>query len=358
MSLGEETHMKAAFPRNLFRRLPAPLVDWFRKEGRPLPWRIHPDPYRVWLSEIMLQQTRIETVRAYYDRFLREIPDIPSLAAAEEERVLKLWEGLGYYSRARNLHAAAKRIMEHHRGRFPDTIEEIRALPGIGDYTAGAIASIAFGLPEPAVDGNVMRVIARLAGFEGDIRRSSVRATVAGELRKVYPADDASAFTQALMELGELLCLPNGTPLCARCPCAGFCEAAKRPDPGSIPARQPKKARPVFRKTVLILKHGSRIALRKRPPEGLLAGLWEFPSVEGWRKKKEVSALLNGLPVRKGPSARHVFSHVEWDMISWTADCPEECGNFVWFESDELPAVPSAFRAFRPEAKKKRQQKR
>ena len=331
----------------LFAKLPGPLVGWFRTHARALPWRLDPSPYFVWLSEIMLQQTRIETVRSYFERFRTALPDIPALAAADEEQVFKLWEGLGYYSRAKNLHAAAKVIMGKHQGRFPETFAEVRALPGIGDYTAGAICSIAFGLPEPAVDGNVMRVVARLAAFEGDVRSAAIRKEVTEGLRKVYPRGAESEFTQALMELGEVVCTPAGSPDCLHCPLAEFCAARAEGKADRLPVPPEKKPRPVEKRTVLILRCRKRIALRKRPDRGLLANLWEFPSLDGWKAKKDVAEFLGGLPVRKGPTAVHVFSHLAWDMISFSAELPEESDEYSWFEPDHLPAVPSAFRVFR-----------
>ena len=331
----------------LYKRLPEPLVKWFRTNARELPWRQNPTPYFIWLSEIMLQQTRIETVRGYFERFRTALPDIPSLAAADEEQVLKLWEGLGYYSRARNLRAAAKEIMEKHQGRFPETFAEIRALPGIGDYTAGAVCSIAFGLPEPAVDGNVMRVIARLAAFEGDVRSAAIRKEVAEGLRKVYPRGAESDFTQALMELGEVVCTPAGSPDCSHCPLADFCLAQKSGRQSALPIPPEKKRRPVEKRTVLLLLCGGKVALRKRPSRGLLANLWEFPSLDGWKSGRDIAALLGGIHVVKGPSAVHVFSHLAWDMISFSAELPGETGEFSWFEPDRFPAVPSAFRVFR-----------
>lgn len=331
----------------IFARLPGPLVEWFRTHARSLPWRENRDPYFVWLSEIMLQQTRIETALGYFERFRTALPDIPSLAAADEEQVLKLWEGLGYYSRARNLHAAAEVIMEKHNGRFPETFEEVRALPGIGDYTAGAVCSIAFGLPVPAVDGNVMRVVARLAAFEGDVRSAAVRKEVAEGLRKVYPPGAESDFTQALMELGEVVCTPAGSPDCPKCPLSRFCAARAQGRETRLPVPPEKKPRPVEKRTILILCCGRKVALRKRPARGLLANLWEFPSLDGWKTGREVSAFLGGLPVHKGPSTVHVFSHLAWDMISFSAELPEEADEYGWFEPDKLPAIPSAFRVFR-----------
>ena len=207
--------------------LPLPLIRWYREHARALPWRSDPTPYHVWISEIMLQQTRVAAVLGYYRRFLAELPGVAELAAAEEDRLMKLWQGLGYYSRARNLQKAARQIMEEHGGRFPHTYEGIRALAGVGDYTAGAISSIAFGLPVPAVDGNVLRVVSRIAGYDGDITRPETRRRVGEALGRVMPLEAPGEFNQALMELGATVCLPNGAPLCERCPAAHLCRALR-----------------------------------------------------------------------------------------------------------------------------------
>ena len=333
-----------------FEQLPVLLLPWFQEHKRVLPWReTPPEPYHVWLSEIMLQQTRVEAVIPYYQRFLKALPDIASLAAADDETILKLWEGLGYYTRVRNLRAAAQQIMEKFNGVFPENVNDIRSLPGIGDYTAGAIASITFGACEPAVDGNVLRVTARFSGSEDDITKSSVKQDVAQKLRAVYPVGKTSEFTQSLMELGALICLPNGAPKCAECPLRKHCYACLKGKTASLPVKKPKKPRRVEKRTVLVLWAKGKIALRKRPAEGLLASLWEFPSLDGHCTAADIRALYPEIRhLRRGPAAVHIFSHIEWQMHSFAAESAEELEDFQYFPPDELPAIPSAFKAFLP----------
>ena len=333
-----------------FEQLPVLLLPWFQEHKRVLPWRETPPvPYHVWLSEIMLQQTRVEAVIPYYQRFLKALPDIASLAAADDETILKLWEGLGYYTRVRNLRAAARQIMEKFNGIFPVDVNDIRSLPGIGDYTAGAIASITFGACEPAVDGNVLRVTARFSGSADDITKSSVKQEVAQKLRAVYPVGKTSEFTQSLMELGALICLPNGAPKCAECPLQKHCYACLKDKVASLPVKKPKKPRRVEKRTVLVLWSKGKIALRKRPAEGLLASLWEFPSLDGHHTAADIRALYPEIRhLRRGPAAVHIFSHIEWQMHSFAAESAEELEGFQYFPPDELPAVPSAFKAFLP----------
>lgn len=307
-----------------------PLLAWYRTNKRPLPWRQSPTPYQVWISEIMLQQTRIEAVIPYYERFLAELPTVKDLSLVDEERLMKLWEGLGYYSRARNLKKAAVAVMEKHGGCMPDTYEGLLSLPGVGPYTAGAIASIAFGLPEPAVDGNVLRVIARLTADERDVTKQGVKQDITQTLRTVYPqaAEDASAMTQALMELGERVCLPNGVPLCDQCPLGLFCRARAANLTDRIPVRAPKKPRRIEARTVFLLVSNGRVALIKRPPTGLLAGLWEFPTLVGEQTKAEAEHYLRDLGLSVSclspcVSAVHIFTHIEWHMKSYLAVCGE-----------------------------------
>ena len=257
-------------------RLPIPLLEWFRDNARKLPWRDDPTPYHVWLSEIMLQQTRVAAVLGYYQRFLEEAPDVAALAALPEDRLMKLWQGLGYYSRARNLQKAARVIVEEYGGVFPSGYAAVRALPGVGDYTAGAICSIALGQAAPAVDGNVLRVYARLCGDNGDIATPQMKKKVTQDLEKIIPVDAPGTFNQALMELGATVCLPNGAPLCERCPVREFCAALAQGCIGELPVKMPKKPRRVEERTVWLIFHGDAVALRRRPGRGLLAGLWEL----------------------------------------------------------------------------------
>jgi len=262
-------------------QLTIPLLEWYRDNARRLPWREDPTPYHVWVSEIMLQQTRVAAVLGYYARFLEELPDVAALAAVEEERLLKLWQGLGYYNRARNLQAAARQIMEKHGGVFPADYAAVRALKGVGDYTAGAICSIAFGLPVPAVDGNVLRVVARICGDDGDITTPAMKKRVSAALEEIIPLQAAGEFTQAMMELGATVCLPNGAPLCAQCPAREFCVARREERTAQLPVKAPKKARRTEERTVWLIFHRGKVALRRRPEKGLLAGLWEFPNEVG-----------------------------------------------------------------------------
>ena len=335
--------------------LPEVLLPWFAENRRELPWRQDREPYHVWLSEIMLQQTRIEAVKGYYARFLAALPDIPSLAAASEETCHKLWEGLGYYSRVRNLRKAAVQIMEQHGGVFPRKYEEIRALAGVGDYTAGAVASICFGLPTPAVDGNAVRVCARL--LSGGTDDPAFRAHLRKSLAEIYPAGFCGEFTQALMELGETVCVPNGAPHCEICPAKSFCRAFAEHTQTLYPVKKEKKPRRVEEKTVFLLRCGEKIAVRKRPDTGLLAGLWEFPNVPGLLTVEQALRQaenwgLHPLSPEKTAEKVHTFTHVEWKMRGWWISCASENAEFLWTTEktlkDEL-ALPTAFRIFAEE---------
>ena len=341
--------MSEHFPAELLAQLPGLLVPWFLRAKRDLEWRNDPTPYRVWISEIMLQQTRVEAVKPYYDRFLAELPDVAALAAADETRLLKLWEGLGYYRRARNLQAAAKKIVRDHGGVFPSDYDGVRGLPGIGDYTAGAILSIAFGKPFPAVDGNVLRVVSRLAASRADTDSPKVRRELTDALAAVYPAGHCSEFTQSLMELGATICLPNGAPLCTTCPLAGICLTSKNGLTDEIPVRKAKAARPVKEFAVVVLRDADgRFAVRRRPETGLLAGLYEFPNLEGRPGETALKNAFRAVRIRESGKAKHVFTHVEWDMTLYLAETDDPPGGFEWVSRDSLhseTAIPSAFKA-------------
>lgn len=252
------------------------LLAWFQKNKRDLPWRKTKDPYKIWVSEIMLQQTRVEAVIPYYNNFLQAFPTIPDLAAAPEDRVLKLWEGLGYYSRARNLHKAAKFLVQEQNGEFPKTIETIQNLPGIGKYTAGAIASIAFGIPAPALDGNVKRVLSRLYVIEEWIEKTSVIQQFLDILHNLISKKQPGAFNEAMMELGARICLPKN-PKCSICPVKKNCEALALDQVKYLPARKPKKPIPHYEVVAAAIHKNGRYLLGKRPSSSMLAGLWEFP---------------------------------------------------------------------------------
>ena len=336
-------------------RLRELLPLWFAANARDLPWRRDREPYHVWLSEIMLQQTRVEAVKGYYTRFLEAVPDIPALAAADPELLHKLWEGLGYYSRVRNLQAAAKQIVSEFGGVFPRSYREVRSLKGVGDYTAGAICSICFDLPEPAVDGNVLRVLARLRRDWRCADDPAVKKAVRQELAGVYPQEGAGALTQALMELGATVCLPNGAPRCADCPLAEICRSKTDGGWRDLPVRAEKRPRRKQLLTVFVLDCGGALALRRRPEEGLLAGLWEFPHVPGHLEAQEALDQaarwgIRPLGLEKQVDRTHIFTHIRWDMRCWYLRCGERAPDFVWAEPSELDgkyALPTAFRMFR-----------
>ena len=299
-----------------------PLLAWYGSRARSLPWRDDPRPYRVWISEIMLQQTRVEAVKPYFERFMNAFPTIKDLAEAEDDYLMKMWEGLGYYNRARNLKAAARMVMEEHGGCLPASFEALLKLPGIGSYTAGAISSIAFNLPVPAVDGNVLRVISRVLEDREDIKKASVKSRMEEELKAVMPGEDASRYNQGLIEIGALVCIPGGEPRCGECPLASVCLTKRKGCWKEIPYKSPNKARKIEERTVFIIEYENKVAIRKRPPKGLLAGLYELPNVTGRPGADGVPAALGLEPgavreVAPLTSAKHVFSHVEWHMTGY-----------------------------------------
>ena len=331
-----------------------PLIAWYEENKRDLPWRRTRDPYRIWLSEIMLQQTRVEAVIPYYERFLRACPDVRALAAADEQTYLKLWEGLGYYSRVRNLHRAAQVICEQYGGEFPADHAALLALPGVGDYTAGAVGSIAFGLPVPAVDGNVLRVMARIDEDFRPIDDTKTKKELRAAVAAIVPPDAPGAFNQALMELGATICLPNGAPRCGDCPVRHLCAAAEHGTALLLPRRAPKKARTVIERAVVVFRCGALVGLRRRPDSGLLAGLWELPGYEPAPSPEELRTILagEGYQVSKLLSlrpAKHIFTHVEWRMTGYYAELSEPHPALTWVTPAEMRgeyALPSAFRAF------------
>ena len=333
------------------QKLPIPLLIWYRENARTLPWRSDPTPYHVWVSEVMLQQTRVAAVLDYYRRFLEAAPSVASLAGLPQDQLMKLWQGLGYYSRARNLQKAAEQIMTDHDGIFPNTYEDIRALAGVGDYTAGAISSIAFGRPVPAVDGNVLRVTARITGDGGDISTPAMKKRVTGALAGVISLDAPGDFNQAMMELGATICLPNGAPLCEKCPAAGFCRAFQEGRTGELPVKAARKARRVEERTVYLLFYRDSIALRRRPGRGLLAGLWEYPNELSGRTDWLERWGLSVPALEKAGTGRHIFTHIEWQMTALSGELdravlPE---GWVWADRGALRdvyAVPNAFRSF------------
>lgn len=347
-----------------------PLVEWFRENRRDLPWRRRMNAYRVWISEIMLQQTRVEAVKPYYERFLEELPDVKALAEVPEERLLKLWEGMGYYNRARNLKAAAVQIMEEFGGRFPDRYEEIRSLKGIGSYTAGAIVSFVYNIPKPAVDGNVFRVVTRLLADPDDITKASTRTKIEALLEEVIPRDAAGDFNQSLIELGAIVCLPNGEPKCAECPVRHLCRSFAEGTQMEYPVKKKAKERRIEKRTVFLFCDGGAVAIRKRKSTGLLAGMYEFPNVEGHLKRQEAidyarSLGLAPVRVKKLESAKHIFSHVEWHMTGYEIlvdELEKEMKDNVIFagrdELEEKYPMPSAFETYLAAAGAQRKKKR
>lgn len=336
-----------------------PLLHWFWANHRVLPFRSDPTPYHVWVSEIMLQQTRVAAAVPYYERFVQELPDIPALAACEEERLLKLWEGLGYYSRVRNLQKAARIVCEQYGGQLPGDLAALKKLPGIGDYTAGAIASIGFGIPAPAVDGNVLRVFARLYNDEGDIMQPAVKAATTQKVMAQQPAEAPGDFNQALMELGALVCTP-GQPDCAACPLQALCLGRQSGNPARLPQKAPKKARKKCEITLCLAQDAAgRWLLQKRGEQGVLAGLWQPPVLaeDALDEKKALAAAQKLLPAavllkEKPLKAKHIFTHLEWHMTAYVmaVPCtppPEGC---VWASPAQLEqeyTLPGAFKTLR-----------
>lgn len=311
------------------------LLRWYDIHRRSLPWREDPTPYHVWISEIMLQQTRVEAVKDYYRRFLQTLPDIASLAEAPEDLYMKCWEGLGYYSRVRNLHKGAVQIMEEFHGVMPDNSQELLKIAGIGPYTAAAIASIAFGERIPAVDGNLLRIFARLTEYGSNIKTDAARKTASSWFLNHMPSRRAGDFNQALMDLGAMICIPNGTPLCGQCPLSTCCHAFYHETVPVYPMAAPKKERTVESRTVFLIHDDMKIAIRKRPSRGLLAGLYEFPNTEGYLLEKEAlqyvqSLGFSPLRIKRLPEAKHIFTHKEWHMIGYE------------ILADELAPVPSS----------------
>ena len=344
--------------KECYEQLPELLLPWFAQNARILPWRADKEPYHIWLSEIMLQQTRVEAVKGYYQRFLDTLPDIKALAEAPEDLLLKLWEGLGYYSRVRNLQKAAKVIMQEHNGVFPSEYEAILKLPGIGTYTAGAIGSICFDIPEPAVDGNVLRIISRITENYSDVLNPVTKKDVANMLRQVYPHGElAYTFNQSMMELGATVCVPNGAPKCEICPVQQICMAYANDSWDLLPQKEPKKKRKIEQKTVFVLRCNNKIAVQKRPASGLLASLWQYPNVDG---HLDIQAAINQaekwhvrpVAVEQELHDKHIFTHVEWHMVCYYLTCEMENELFTWADDVTLEkeiALPTAFKKFSPD---------
>lgn len=335
------------------------LLAWYDAGHRELPWRTDPAPYRVWISEIMLQQTRVEAVKPYFARFMETLPNVQSLASVENERLMKLWEGLGYYSRARNLKAAAERVVRDYAGVIPSSREDLLTLPGIGSYTAGAISAFAYNKREPAVDGNVLRVLARLRADDRDVLDPRTKAAVEEELRPCIPEDRPGDFGQAMIEIGAVVCTPK-SPRCGECPLRDFCLAHALGAEGSYPVRIKKTPHRTEERTVLVVVSDRSLAICRRPDAGLLAGLWELPNVGRYLSPDEATAYvreemhLEPLRIEETLPAKHVFTHITWEMRGYRIRVAEperetDISPFLFADRETLSrryAIPTAFAAF------------
>ncbi len=330
------------------------LQTWYKKNKRDLPWRQNTNPYNVWISEIMLQQTRVEAVIPYFQRFLTELPNISSLATVKEDRLLKLWEGLGYYSRAKNLKKCAQVIEENYHGKMPETFEELKKLPGIGFYTAGAIASISFHEPVGAIDGNVLRIFSRLYLDFDDITKEKTKRKYFEKIKSFIPSENPGEFNQALMDLGATICIPNGKAKCEQCPIAKECLAYQQGKVDMLPQKSPKKERTVEEKTIFLYTYQDEIAIKKRPKTGLLASLYEYPNQKGFWTEKDIQedAKKKKLPIKNilyVKESSHIFSHIKWNMIGYEIPVKEKIEGFLWVKKEELfskYSIPTAFKTY------------
>lgn len=343
----------------MLEQIVEPLLIWYEKNKRSLPWREEPTPYHVWISEIMLQQTRVEAVKAYYARFIEALPKIQNLAECPEEKLLKLWEGLGYYNRVKNMQKAARVVMEQYNGELPADYDELLNLSGIGSYTAGAIASIAYGIPKSAVDGNVLRVITRITEDSSDILKQSTKREMEKKLDKIMPFNTPGAFNQSLMELGAMVCVPNGMAKCECCPVADFCMAKAHDRVLEYPKKTAKKPRKIEEKTILLIQNGQEFAIQKRANNGLLAGLYEFPNRSGYLTQEEAVRCVEDMKlmpvyIKEVGNSKHIFSHVEWRMkgylIKVASTEEKQMGELIFVDkknSKKKYPIPSAFSAYR-----------
>lgn len=336
--------------------LPKLLLPWYQKNARSMPWRENPQPYYTWISEIMLQQTRVEAATDYFLRFIKALPSVLDLAAVSDEELMKLWEGLGYYSRARNLKKAAEIICRDYGGMLPADYHALRSLPGIGSYTAGAIASIAFELPYPAVDGNVLRVVSRVSDCRADISDSTVKKEWEQIIASILPSQNIGDFNQSLMELGALICQPNGAPRCLNCPLMQICKGFEKKSAEKLPVKAPKKERKTERLSVFIPVADGKVGLSKRGERGLLAGLWELPNISKKVTATDIKRHFNdrGISaiVESAGSAKHVFTHIEWKMEGYIIRLKDSsvAKNLTWCTKEELEtrySLPSAFKKYR-----------
>lgn len=329
------------------------LLPWYDRNARKLPWRENADPYRVWISEIMLQQTRVEAVLPYYNRFLTALPNIKALSIVSDGQLFKLWEGLGYYSRAKNLKKAACDIESRFGGVFPNKYDDILSLPGIGPYTAGAISSICFNELRAAVDGNVLRIFTRLTEDKSPIDSAETKKKITAAVQDLYPKTRCGDFTQALMELGATVCTPK-SPKCEICPVGALCLAKKHGTALNYPVKSEKKEKKTEQKTVFFLRCENTFALHRRPQGGLLGGLWELPNTEGILTAQQALQWTKNAGARpkelcKKVQKSHIFTHKIWEMTCYHILCAEKSDNFVWKTMEEIRkdyALPTAFRMF------------
>lgn len=340
------------------------IVNWYQENKRSLPWREAPTPYHVWISEIMLQQTRIEAVKNYYVRFITEIPDIETLANISEEKLLKLWEGLGYYTRARNLKKAAIKIMNDYQGIFPTAYVEILKLPGIGEYTASAISSICFKDPQVTIDGNVLRVYTRVNDDYRPINEAKTKKNIHDELLKIVPKESGD-FNQGLMEIGETICLPNGTPKCEICPLKDICQARMNRTFYDLPVKSPKKEKSTEVYTILLYRYQDKYAIYKRTTESLLNNLWAFPTIYQISTIKKLKDYLNKenisyQTIQPGITNIHIFTHKKWKMNSYIIELKtiDNLENYQFMSVSEIKntyCVPTAYKAFLKELEKEQE---
>lgn len=331
------------------------IVEWYQKNKRDLPWRKDKNPYHIWISEIMLQQTRIEAVIGYYYRFLEKIPDIKTLATIEEKSLLKLWEGLGYYNRARNLKIAAIQIENEYQGKFPTTYEEIMKLKGIGEYTASAISSICYSESQVTIDGNVLRVFTRFYNDQRNIDETRTRKSIREHLQKIIP-EESGDFNQGLMEIGETICIPNGIPKCNICPLKKDCLANQYNTYQDLPIRKKKTVKKQEDYTILIFQNQDKVAIYQRTKESLLNNLWGFPQLEGLFSMEEIKDYLIKQNIKyqciqEGIQNIHIFTHKKWNMISYTIKLTKEnsLSQYKWEKISEIKkryAIPTAYKPF------------
>lgn len=331
------------------------IFDWYDSQRRILPWRETPTPYYVWVSEIMLQQTRVEAVIEYFDRFIQEVPDIQALANLPEQKLMKLWQGLGYYNRARNLQKAAKIIVQTYNGTLPSTYESLQSLPGIGPYTAGAISSIAYNQKIPAIDGNVLRVFTRFLNIHTSVKDKETKNRIRIYVTSILPDKRNGDFTQALMEIGATTCIPNGQPRCTICPLKEDCLGYKLGTQNKLPLKQVKKKRPTEKRTVILLKHKDKYFIQKRPNTGLLASLYEFLNVAEHISTIHAKELLTEKNIKVSTiteieSSSHIFTHLKWDMIAYLVETATTViPGMIPVTKEELKhtySVPSAFKTY------------